>query len=60
LLQPWINPVFGGGDHPFLIWFADELDRLGLDYQQFVPIHRPANPPLMTKSDLMEAVGRNN
>ncbi len=59
LLQPWINPVFGGGDHPFLVWFADELDRLGIDYAQFVPVHRPATPPLMTKADLMDAVGRN-
>lgn len=59
LLQPWINPVFGGGDHPFLVWFADELDRLGLDYAQFVPVHRPASPPLMTRADLLDAVGRN-
>ena len=58
LLQPWINPVFGGGDHPFLVWFADELERLGLDYEQFVPIHRPSNPPLMSRADLLEAVGR--
>lgn len=59
LLQPWINPVFGGGDHPFLVWFADELERLGLDYAQFVPVHRPAEPPLMTRADLLDAVGRN-
>ncbi len=59
LLQPWINPVFGGGDHPFLVWLAGELDRLGIDYAQFVPVHRPASPPLMIKAELMDAVGRN-
>jgi len=59
LLQPWINPVFGGdGDepHPYLVYLADELERLELDYEQFVPVHRPSSPPLMSKSDLMEAV----
>ncbi|MDG2175444.1 MAG: MBL fold metallo-hydrolase [Gammaproteobacteria bacterium] len=59
LMQPWINPVFGGGDHPFLIWFADELERIGIEYEQFVPIHRPSTPPLMTRMELLEAVGRN-
>lgn len=58
LLQPWINPVFGGGDHPFLVWLADELERLDLDYAQFVPVHTPPDPPLMTRADLLEAVGR--
>jgi glyoxylase-like metal-dependent hydrolase (beta-lactamase superfamily II) len=60
-LQPWINPIFGGDGsepHPFLIYLADELDRLGLDYEQFVPIHRPTPAPLMTRADLMEAVQR--
>jgi glyoxylase-like metal-dependent hydrolase (beta-lactamase superfamily II) len=61
ILQPWINPVFGGGrdgPHPFLVHLADELDRLNLPYTQFVPIHRPPQPPLMTREDLMSAVGR--
>lgn len=61
ILQPWISPVFGGGfegGHPFLINLADELERLGLPYTQFVPIHRPPQPPLMTREDLLQAIGR--
>ena len=61
VLQPWINPQFGGGrdgPHPFLVHLADELDRLQIDYTQFIPIHRPPQPPFMSKSDLMSAVGR--
>lgn len=58
VLQPWINPVFGGGGHPYLVYLYDELERLGLDYEQFVPIHRPPEPPTMPKSALVEAVGR--
>lgn len=61
ILQPWISPVFGGGfegGHPFLINLADELERLGLPYTQFVPVHRPPQPPLMTRSDLLQAIGR--
>lgn len=57
LLQPWINPVFAGeGIHPFLVYLADELDDLGLDYEQFVPVHRPSPAPTMTRADLMEAI----
>lgn len=59
LLQPWINPVFGGGRHPFLVHLASELERLGLDYEQFVPVHRPPDPPLMSRADLMQALGQN-
>ena len=59
LLQPWINPVFGGGDHPFLVWFAQELERIDIDYEQFVPIHRPPEPPLMSRADLIDAVNSN-
>lgn len=58
LLQPWINPIFGGGGHPYLIHLHDELERLGLDYEQFVPVHRPPEPPTMPKAALLEAVGR--
>lgn len=61
LLQPWINPVFGGGrdtPHPYLVHLADELARLGIDYQAFVPVHRPPQPPLMPRSALTEAVER--
>ena len=61
LLQPWINPVFGGGrsgPHPYLVYLFDELERLKLGYEQFVPIHRPPAPPMMKKADLLAAVGR--
>lgn len=61
ILQPWISPVFGGnyeGGHPFLRLLADELERLQLDYTQFIPIHRPPQPPFQAKEELMRAVGR--
>lgn len=61
VLQPWINPAFGGGregPHPFLVHLADELERLGLAYTQFIPIHRPPQPPFMSKAELMTAIGR--
>ena len=61
MLQPWISPQFGGnyaGGHPFLRLLADELDRLQLDYTQFIPIHRPPQPPFQAKEDLMRAIGR--
>jgi glyoxylase-like metal-dependent hydrolase (beta-lactamase superfamily II) len=61
LLQPWINPVFGGGrtgPHPYLAYLFAELERLKLDYEQFVPIHRPPAPPTMKKADLLSAVGQ--
>lgn len=58
LLQPWINPVFGGDDgpHPYLVYLFEELERLGLDYRQFVPVHEPAEPPTMPRAALVEAV----
>jgi glyoxylase-like metal-dependent hydrolase (beta-lactamase superfamily II)/catechol 2,3-dioxygenase-like lactoylglutathione lyase family enzyme len=55
LLQPWINPAFagdGGGPHPFLVQLATDLDRLGIEYEQFVPIHAPPNPPTMDRQAL--------
>jgi len=61
LLQPWINPVFGGGrrgPHPYLVYLVQQLERLQLDYEQFVPIHRPPVPPTMKKADLLAAVSR--
>jgi glyoxylase-like metal-dependent hydrolase (beta-lactamase superfamily II) len=61
VLQPWISPQFGGnyeGGHPFLKLLADELERLGLDYTQFIPVHRPPQPPFQQKSELMRALGR--
>ena len=56
LLQPWISPVFGGKGHPYLVHLAAELERLGLDYERFVPVHRPDPPPLMTRAALLGAV----
>lgn len=59
VLQPWIDPRFAGsgpGPHPFLTHLAAELDRLQIDYTQFIPIHRPPQPPFMSKEDLMTAL----
>jgi hypothetical protein len=60
VLQPWINPVFGGngGPHPFLLHLDRELQRLGLDYEQFIPVHRPPQPPTMSREDLMQVLGK--
>lgn len=56
LLQPWILPIFGGAGHPYLEFLAAELDRLDLDYEQFVPVHGLAPEPTMPRSALLEAV----
>jgi glyoxylase-like metal-dependent hydrolase (beta-lactamase superfamily II) len=61
LLQPWISPQFGGnyeGGHPFLRLLASELERMQLDYTQFIPVHRPPQPPFQSKQELLRAVGR--
>jgi glyoxylase-like metal-dependent hydrolase (beta-lactamase superfamily II) len=61
LLQPWINPVFagdGGGPHPFLVQLGADLQRLGIEYRNFVPIHTPPNPPMMDRSALQEALDK--
>jgi glyoxylase-like metal-dependent hydrolase (beta-lactamase superfamily II) len=61
ILQPWISPQFGGnyeGGHPFLKLLASELERLQLDYTQFIPVHRPPQPPFQSKQELMTAVGK--
>lgn len=61
LLQPWINPVFGGGrdgPHPYLVYLYEELERAQLDYDQFVPVHVPPQPPTMPRSALRDAVLR--
>lgn len=60
-LQPWISPQFNGGrtdGHPFLRHLDAELERLGLDYDRFIPIHRPPQPPFMTKADLKQSIGK--
>jgi glyoxylase-like metal-dependent hydrolase (beta-lactamase superfamily II) len=53
LAQPWMNPVFGGAGHPFLVHLADELDRIGIAYDQFVPIHRPTPGPTVSREDFL-------
>ena len=60
LAQPWMNPAFGGGDgpHPFLVHLADELDRIGMAYDQFVPVHRPNPGPTVSRDDFLAAAGR--
>jgi glyoxylase-like metal-dependent hydrolase (beta-lactamase superfamily II) len=60
LVQPWINPQFAGtgGPHPYLVHMANELDRLKLDYESFVSIHRPTPPPTVSRAAFLTAVGR--
>jgi glyoxylase-like metal-dependent hydrolase (beta-lactamase superfamily II) len=61
LVQPWINPQFSGGPgpNPYLVHLANELDRLKLNYESFVSIHRPNPPPTVSRAALMTAIGRN-
>lgn len=57
--QPWINPFFSGdgeGPHPYLAYLARELEQAGIDYENFVPIHVPPEPPIMSRKELDEAV----
>jgi len=58
VLQPWINPIFGGDDgaHPFLVYLHEELERAGIDYERFVPIHAPPEPPTMDASALEDVL----
>lgn len=58
VLQPWINPVFGGDDgpHSFLVYLHAELERAGIDYERFVPIHVPPEPPTMSRSALEDVL----
>lgn len=59
ILQPWINPRFSGegeGPHPSLVHLDAELERIGINYQRFVPIHEPPTPPMMGRSALEDAV----
>lgn len=58
VLQPWINPIFGPdvGPHPFLVYLHAELERAGIDYERFVPIHVPSEPPTMDRSALEDVL----
>jgi len=58
IVQPWLGGAFGGGDgpHPFLVHLKGELDRLGLDYEQFVPVHAPAPPPTVARAQFEAAL----
>jgi len=60
LVQPWINPQFAGGPgpNPYLVHLANELDRLKLNYETFVSIHRPTPPPTVTRAAFLAAAGR--
>jgi glyoxylase-like metal-dependent hydrolase (beta-lactamase superfamily II) len=65
LVQPWMNPAFadgagGDGPHPYLVHLAGELDRLALEYDQFVPVHRPTPAPTVSKPAFLAAAGRVN
>jgi glyoxylase-like metal-dependent hydrolase (beta-lactamase superfamily II) len=56
LVQPWISPQFTS--LPYLTHLANELDRLKLNYESFVSIHRPTPPPVVTREAFLAAVGR--
>jgi glyoxylase-like metal-dependent hydrolase (beta-lactamase superfamily II) len=56
LVQPWISPQFTST--AYLTHLANELDRLKLDYESFVSIHRPAPPPTVARAAFMAAIGR--
>jgi hypothetical protein len=58
LVQPWISPQFT--NKSYLEHLANELDRLKLNYDSFVSIHRPTPPPTVTRAALMTAIGRTN
>jgi glyoxylase-like metal-dependent hydrolase (beta-lactamase superfamily II) len=55
LVQPWISPQFTS--IPYLTHLANELDRLKLNYDSFVSIHRPAPPPVVTRDAFLTAIG---
>jgi hypothetical protein len=59
IVQPWLGGGFGGGGdgpHPFLVHMKSEMDRLSLDYEQFVPVHAPNPPPTVAREQLEAAV----
>jgi glyoxylase-like metal-dependent hydrolase (beta-lactamase superfamily II) len=56
LVQPWISPQFTSV--PYLTHMANELDRLKLNYESFVSIHRPTPPPVVTREAFLAAIGR--
>jgi glyoxylase-like metal-dependent hydrolase (beta-lactamase superfamily II) len=56
LVQPWISPQFT--NTMYLTHLANELDRLKLNYESFVSIHRPTPPPTVSRADFLKAVGR--
>jgi glyoxylase-like metal-dependent hydrolase (beta-lactamase superfamily II) len=60
LVQPWINPQFAGGPgpNPYLVHLANELERLKLNYETFVSIHRPTPPPTVTRAAFLAAAGK--
>lgn len=56
LVQPWISPQFTNVG--YLSQLAAELDRLKLNYETFVSIHRPTPPPTVSRADFLKAAGR--
>ena len=56
LVQPWISPQFTSV--PYLTHLANELDRLKLNYDSFVSIHRPTPPPVVTREAFLASIGR--
>jgi len=55
LVQPWISPQFTNVG--YLSHLAKELERLKLNYDSFVSIHRPTPPPTVSRADFLKAAG---
>lgn len=51
-------PAAGQQANPFVATLVENVDRLKLDFDRFVPVHAPNPDVPWTKADLMKAVGR--
>ena len=57
LAQPWMNPPFGRAGHPYVVHFAEELERLGMAWEQIIPVHRPTPGPMVSREVFLAAAG---
>jgi glyoxylase-like metal-dependent hydrolase (beta-lactamase superfamily II) len=55
LAQPWMNPPFGRNGHPFTVYFAEELERIGIAFEQIIPVHRPTPGPAVSREAFLAA-----
>jgi hypothetical protein len=52
------NAPFPTPPSPYTVNLADNLDRLKLDPQRIIAVHAPADGRVVTKTELLKAVGR--